>query len=132
MTLPITAQGFDHPHQLGLKRRMARGDGGKSLGVGQPGQLVQIAGKALELDEPFEVFTPQPLADRAVDRSRTEPLRISCRSTSVRGIPAARARARSLKLQAVLHRRVMRYSCFRARPKGGRPPFFGVSMDWNF
>ena len=119
MTLPITAQGFDHPHQFGLKRRMARGDGGKSLGVGQPGQLVQIAGKALELDEPFEVFTPQPL-------------RISCRSTSVRGMPAARARARSLKLQAVLHRRVMRYSCFRARPKGGRPPFFGVFMDWNF
>jgi hypothetical protein len=119
MTLPITAQGFDHPHQLGLKRRMARCDGGESLDVGQPGQLVQIAGKALELGEPFEVFTPQPL-------------RISCRSTSVRGMPAARASARSLKLQAVLHRRVMRYSCFRARPKGGRPPFFGVFMDWNF
>ena len=67
MTLPITAQGFDHPHQLGLKRRMARGDGGESLGVGQPGQLVQIAGKTFELGEPFEVFTPQPLADRAVE-----------------------------------------------------------------
>ena len=67
MTLPITAQGFDHPHQLGLKRRMARCDGGKTLGVGQSGQLIQIAGKALELDEPFEVFTPQPLADRAVE-----------------------------------------------------------------
>ena len=47
MTLPITAQGFDHPHQLGLKRCMARDDGGESLGVGQPGQLVQITGKAL-------------------------------------------------------------------------------------
>lgn len=124
MTLPITAQGFDHPHQLGLKRRLARDDGGESLGMGQPGQLIQIAGKALELGEPFEMLTPQ--------RSRTEPWRISCRSTSVRGIPAARARARSLKLQAVLHRRVMRYSCFRARPKGGRPPFFGVFMDWIF
>ena len=67
MTLPIMAQGFDHPHQLGLKRRMARGDGGESLGVGQPGQLVQIAGKALELCEPFEMLTPQPLADRAVE-----------------------------------------------------------------
>ena len=67
MTLPITAQGFDHPHQLGLKRRMSHGNGCKSLGVGQPGQLVQIAGKPLELGEPFEVFTPQPLADRAVE-----------------------------------------------------------------
>lgn len=46
---------------------MARCDGGESLDVGQPGQLVQIAGKALKLGEPFEVFTPQPLADRAVE-----------------------------------------------------------------
>lgn len=74
MTLPITAQGFDHPHQLGLKHRMARGDGGESLGVGQPGQLVQIAGKALELGEPFEMLTPQPLAD-LVPTYRNDPHR---------------------------------------------------------
>lgn len=124
MTLPITAQGFDHPHQLGLKRRLARGDGGESLGVSQPGQLVQIAGKALELGKPFEMLTPQPFADRAFENQLPQHL-------GARGA-GRRARARSLKLQAVLHRRVMRYSCFRARPKGGRPPFFGVFMDWNF
>ena len=67
MTLPITAQGFDHPHQFGLKCRMTRGDGGESLGMGLPGQLIQIAGKPLELGEPFEMLTPQPFADRAVE-----------------------------------------------------------------
>ena len=67
MTLPITAQGFDHPHQFGLQRRMACCDGGESLGVGQPGQLIQIAGKTFELGKPFEMLTPQPLADRAVE-----------------------------------------------------------------
>ena len=82
ITLPITAQGFDHPHQFGLKRRMARGDGGKSLGVGQPSQLVQIAGKTLELDEPFEMLTPQPLADRAVENQLPQHLgtRNTCRT----------------------------------------------------
>ena len=46
---------------------MACCDGGESLGVGQPSQLVQIAGKTFELGELFEMLTPQPLADRAVE-----------------------------------------------------------------
>ena len=82
MTLPITAQGFDYPHQLGLKRRMARDDGGESLGVGQPGQLVQIAGKTFELCESFEMLTPQPLTDRAVENQLPQHLgaRNTCRT----------------------------------------------------
>lgn len=44
------------------------------MAVCQPGQLVQIAGKALELGEPFEVFTPQPLADRAVENQLSQHL----------------------------------------------------------
>ena len=74
MTIPITAQGCDHPHQLGLKRRMSRCDGGESLGVSQPGQLVQIAGKTLELGKPFEMLTPQPLADRSVENQLSQHL----------------------------------------------------------
>ena len=61
MTLPITAQGFDNPHQLGLKRRLARGDGGKSLGVGQPGQLVQVVGQSFQQVEYRTVFLLYPL-----------------------------------------------------------------------
>ena len=82
MTLPITAQGFDHPHQFGLKCRMTRGDGGESLGMGLPGQLIQIAGKPLELGEPFEMLTPQPFADRAVENQLPQHLgtRNTCRT----------------------------------------------------
>ena len=61
---------------------MARGDGGESLGVGQPGQLIQIAGKPLELGKPFEMLTPQPLADRAVENQLPQHLgaRNTCRT----------------------------------------------------
>lgn len=62
---------------------MARGDGGESLGVGQPGQLVQIAGKALELGKPFEMLTPQPLADRAVENQL--PQHLGTRNTCCTG-----------------------------------------------
>ena len=50
--------------------------------MGQPGQLVQIAGKALELGEPFEMLTPQPLADRAVENQLPQHLgaRNTCRT----------------------------------------------------
>ena len=61
MTLPITAQGFDHPHQLGLKRRMSHGNGCKSLGVGQPGQLVQVVGQSFQQVEYRTVFLLYPL-----------------------------------------------------------------------
>ena len=61
MTLPITAQGFNHPHQLGLKRRMACDDGGESLGVGQPGQLVQVVGQSFQQVEYRTVFLLYPL-----------------------------------------------------------------------
>ena len=61
---------------------MSHGNGCKSLGVGQPGQLVQIAGKPLELGEPFEMLTPQPLADRAVENQLPQHLgaRNTCRT----------------------------------------------------
>ena len=61
---------------------MTRGDGGESLGMGLPGQLIQIAGKPLELGEPFEMLTPQPFADRAVENQLPQHLgtRNTCRT----------------------------------------------------
>lgn len=61
---------------------MACCDGGESLGVGQSGQLIQIAGKTFELGEPFEMLTPQPLADRAVENQLPQHLgaRNTCRT----------------------------------------------------
>lgn len=124
MTLPITAQGFDHPHQLGLKRRMSRCDGGESLGVGQPGQLIQIAGKTFELGKPFEMLTPQPLADRAVENQLPQHLGARGAGRTGQGAELEVAGGVAPQSDAVL--------LFSARPKGGRPPFFGVFMDWNF
>lgn len=66
MTLPTIAYLFQEFFDGRDNRRMPGSDSRQTFGIGQPGQLVQVAGDALELGHEIQLFTGDARPHRSV------------------------------------------------------------------